>query len=122
MDYLPVFLQLRAAPAVIVGGGRIAARKAELLIQCGASLTVVAPQLNEELHERAARGELTHRAEPFIPEHLDGAALVIAATHRPEINSAGSAAARARGVPVHVVDDAALSTFIVPAIIDRSPV
>jgi uroporphyrin-III C-methyltransferase/precorrin-2 dehydrogenase/sirohydrochlorin ferrochelatase len=122
MDYLPVFLQLRAAPAVIVGGGRIAARKAELLLQCGASLTVVAPQLNEELHERAARGELTHRAEPFIPEHLDGAALVIAATHRTEINSAVSAAARARGVPVNVVDDAALSTFIVPAIIDRSPV
>jgi uroporphyrin-III C-methyltransferase / precorrin-2 dehydrogenase / sirohydrochlorin ferrochelatase len=122
MDYLPVFLQLRAAPAVIVGGGRIAARKAELLLKCGARLSVIAPQLDPELDERAARGELTHRAETFRPEHLDGAALAVAATHRTDINTAVSAAARERGIPVNVVDDASLSTFIVPAIIDRSPI
>lgn len=122
MDYLPVFLQLRATRAVIVGGGRIAARKAELLLRAGARLTVVAPQLHEDLHSRAARGELTHLAESFVPAHLDGAALAIAATGLEEVNIAVSDAARARNVPVNVVDNASLSTFIFPALIDRSPV
>ncbi|MGH8295268.1 MAG: precorrin-2 dehydrogenase/sirohydrochlorin ferrochelatase family protein, partial [Steroidobacteraceae bacterium] len=122
MDYLPVFLQLRAARAVIVGGGRIAARKAELLARAGAHVTVVAPQLQEDLRSRAAAGELTHLAEPFRAAHLDGAALAIAATGLRDVNAAVSEAARERNVPVNVVDDASLSTFIFPAIIDRSPV
>ena len=121
MDYLPVFLQLRANRAVIVGGGRIAARKADLLLRSGACLTVVAPQLHEDLHSRAAAGELTHLAESFVPAHLDGAAIAIAATGLRDVNTAVSEAARARNIPVNVVDDASLSTFIFPAIIDRSP-
>lgn len=122
MDYLPVFLQLRAAPAVIVGGGRIAARKADLLLRAGARLTVVAPQLHEDLSSRAAAGKLTHVPESFIPAHLDGAAIAIAATGINDVNKAVSDAARQRNIPVNVVDDASLSTFIFPAIIDRSPV
>jgi len=122
MDYLPVFLQLRSARAVIVGGGRIAARKVDLLVRAGASVTVVAPRLHEDLHSRIAAGELTHLAESFTPSHLDGAALAIAATGSGAVNAAVSAAARERNVPVNVVDDAALSTFIFPAIIDRSPI
>jgi uroporphyrin-III C-methyltransferase/precorrin-2 dehydrogenase/sirohydrochlorin ferrochelatase len=122
MDYLPVFLQLRTAPAVIVGGGRIAARKADLLLRAGTRLTVVAPHLHEDLHSRAAAGELTHVAERFVPAHLDGAVLAIAATGLREVNIAVSEAARQRNLPINVVDDASLSTFIFPAIIDRSPV
>jgi uroporphyrin-III C-methyltransferase/precorrin-2 dehydrogenase/sirohydrochlorin ferrochelatase len=122
MDYLPVFLRLRSARAVIVGGGRIAARKAELLLSAGARVTVVAPRLREELDRRAAAGELTHLAETFVPTHLDGAAIAIAATSLKDVNTAVSEAARERNVPVNVIDDAALSTFIFPAIIDRSPV
>ncbi|MFZ1867603.1 MAG: siroheme synthase CysG, partial [Steroidobacteraceae bacterium] len=122
MDYLPVFLQLRSARAVIVGGGRIAARKADLLLKAGAHLTVVAPRLHEDLRSRALAGELTHLAESFAPAHLDGAAIAVAATGLKAVNTAVSAAARERGVPVNVVDDASLSTFIFPAIIDRSPI
>ena len=122
MDYLPVFLQLRSARALVVGGGRIAARKADLLLRAGARVTVVAPQLHEELRSRVAAGELTHLAERFAPGHLDGAAIAIAATGLQEVNRAVAEAARARNVPINVVDDAALSTFIFPAIIDRSPV
>ncbi|HEX8756077.1 MAG TPA: siroheme synthase CysG [Steroidobacteraceae bacterium] len=122
MDYLPVFLQLRAARAVIVGGGRIAARKADLLLKAGACVTVVAPRLHDDLRSRAAAGELTHVSESFVPGHLSGAAIVIAATAYKDVNSAVSEAARERNIPVNVVDDASLSTFIFPAIIDRSPV
>ena len=122
MDHLPVFLQLRAARAVIVGGGRIAARKADLLLKAGAQVTLVAPRLQEELTKRAAAGELTHLAQAFVPAHLDGAFIAIAATSLKDVNTAVSEAARERNVPVNVVDDAALSTFIFPAIIDRSPV
>ena len=122
MDYLPVFLQLRSALAVIVGGGSVGARKADLLVRAGARVTVVAPQLHDDLRGRVAAGELTHFAETFVPMHLDGAAIAIAATGNRAVNAAVSAAARERGVPVNVVDDAALSTFIFPAIIDRSPI
>jgi uroporphyrin-III C-methyltransferase/precorrin-2 dehydrogenase/sirohydrochlorin ferrochelatase len=122
MDYLPVFLQLRAARALIVGGGRIAARKADLLLKAGAGVTVVAPRLHDDLRRRVAAGELTHLAEAFLPAHLDGAVIAVAATGLKDVNTAVAAAARERGVPVNVVDDAALSTFIFPAIIDRSPI
>jgi uroporphyrin-III C-methyltransferase/precorrin-2 dehydrogenase/sirohydrochlorin ferrochelatase len=122
MDYLPVFLQLRSSHAVIVGGGRIGARKADLLLRAGARLTVIAPELHEDLRHRAAAGELTHLAERFVPAHLDSAAIVVAATGLRDVNMAVSEAARERNVPVNVVDDASLSTFIFPAIIDRSPV
>ena len=122
MDYLPVFLQLRSARVVIVGGGRIAARKAELLLKAGACVTVVAPRLHEDLRSRAAAGELTHLAESFVPAHLDGAVIAVAATGLKDVNTAVSEAAHERKVPVNVVDDASLSTFIFPAIIDRSPI
>jgi uroporphyrin-III C-methyltransferase / precorrin-2 dehydrogenase / sirohydrochlorin ferrochelatase len=122
MEYLPVFLQLRSAPAVIVGGGSVAARKADLLLRAGARVTVIAPRLQDDLRKRAAAGELTYLPETFHPSHLDGAALAIAATSLRDVNLAVSEAARARNVPINVVDDAPLSTFIFPAIIDRSPV
>lgn len=122
MDSLPVFLQLRSRPVVIVGGGHVAARKAELLLRCGARLSVVAPELSEALRKRADGGELTHVAAHFQPPHLDGVDMVVAATSDRGVNAAVSAAARARRIPVNVVDDPELSTFIFPAIIDRSPV
>src|ERR1700736_490651 len=78
MDYLPVFLQLRAQPVVVVGGGRVAARKVELLRRAGATITIVAPELLEELRELAASGELQHVAAPFTPSHVTGAIAVVA--------------------------------------------
>ena len=122
MDYLPVFLRVQSQPVLVVGGGVVALRKAESLLQAGARVTVVAPQLCASLAARVARGGLTHLATAFRPEHLAGAVAAVAATDDPAVNSAVSQAARARAVPVNVVDDAALSSFIFPAIIDRSPI
>lgn len=122
MDYLPLFLQLRSQPAIVVGGGRVAVRKVDLLLRSGAQVTVVAPQLREELQKLASRGELQYIAERFSDAHLSEATLVVAATNDHEVNVAVSNAARARRIPVNVVDDPALSTFIFPAIVDRSPI
>jgi uroporphyrin-III C-methyltransferase/precorrin-2 dehydrogenase/sirohydrochlorin ferrochelatase len=122
MDYLPLFLQLRSQPAVIVGGGRVAVRKVDLLLRSGSHVTVIAPELREELRKLAESGELRHIPARFEAAHLDGAVIVIAATNDHDVNAAVSAASRARRIPVNVVDDPALSTFIFPAIVDRSPI
>jgi len=122
MDYLPIFLNLQRRPVVVVGGGTVALRKVSTLRAAGAQVTVVAPALDLQLATQAARGEVRHIAAPFIPAHLGDAVAVIAATNDVAVNRAVSRAARERGIPVNVVDDAELSTFIFPAIIDRSPI
>jgi uroporphyrin-III C-methyltransferase / precorrin-2 dehydrogenase / sirohydrochlorin ferrochelatase len=122
MDYLPVFLQLRDRPVLVVGGGRVAARKVELLRRTGAKITVVSPDLTDELRDLAAKGELQYVNTVFAPEHVTGTVAVVAATGLPEVNAAVSTAARAQNIPVNAVDDPAVSTFIFPAIVDRSPI
>ena len=128
MDYLPIFVRLQGQTAVVVGGGRVALRKVDLLRKAGARVTIVAPQLTEELKalveaaRQASAPVLRHVEARFEPSHLEGAQLVIAATSLREVNAGVSQAARERNVPVNVVDDPELSTFIFPAIIDRSPV
>jgi uroporphyrin-III C-methyltransferase/precorrin-2 dehydrogenase/sirohydrochlorin ferrochelatase len=122
MDYLPLFMQLRSQPVLVVGGGRVAVRKVDLLRRSGARVTVVSPELRDELRQLAASAEVEYIQARFAPQHLDGTTLVVAATNDHEVNAAVSSAARARRLPVNVVDDPALSTFIFPAIVDRSPI
>lgn len=122
MDYFPVFLKLTGEPVVVVGGGEVAARKVDLLLRAGAKVTVVSPELIASLAALAAAGTLAHVAQEFAPEHLRAARLVIAATDRQAVNAWVASQAQLRGIPVNVVDDRELSSFIVPAIVDRSPV
>jgi uroporphyrin-III C-methyltransferase/precorrin-2 dehydrogenase/sirohydrochlorin ferrochelatase len=122
MDYLPLFMQLRSQPVVVVGGGRIAVRKVELLRKSGAQITVVSPELREELQRLAASGEIRYIPERFAEAHVEGATIVVAATNDHDVNVAVSTSARARKIPVNVVDNPALSTFIFPAVVDRSPI
>jgi uroporphyrin-III C-methyltransferase/precorrin-2 dehydrogenase/sirohydrochlorin ferrochelatase len=122
MDYLPVFLRLDGRPALIVGGGRVAARKVAWLVRAGARVTVVAPGLHTDLEACINRAECAHLQRGFEPGQLAGMALVVAATDDRAVNVAVSDAARQRNIPVNVVDSPELSTFIFPAIIDRSPI
>lgn len=122
MDYFPIFFRLVDEPVLVVGGGEVAARKIDLLLRAGAKVTVVAPALIAALTEQAASGALIHLATEFQPQHLDGVRLAIAATDRHAVNAWVAHQAERRNVPVNVVDDRELSRFIVPAIIDRSPV
>jgi len=122
MDYFPIFLRLSHQPVVVIGGGEVAARKASLLKRAGADITLVAPHLCGSLQESVARQEMWHIAEEFRPDHLNDARLVIAATNSREVNAWVSRQAEARKIPVNVVDDRELSRFVMPAIVDRSPV
>ncbi|HEY5265065.1 MAG TPA: siroheme synthase CysG [Steroidobacteraceae bacterium] len=122
MNYFPVFFNLTAQKVLVVGGGEVAQRKVSLLERCGASITMVAPQVTTELLERAAAGKLTLAVREFAPDDLQGARLVIIATSRRAINRWIAQLSEARGIPVNVVDDREASRFIVPALIDRDPV
>ncbi len=122
MDYLPLFLKLRGERVLLVGGGAVAARKAELLSEAGARLRVVAPELGAELKALCERVGAEYLATTFAPTHLQGVVLAIAATERPEINLEVSRAGRAASVWVNAVDDPQASSCLMPAIVDRAPV
>lgn len=119
--YFPVTLRLDDARVVVVGGGEVAARKIRLLLRAGPQIEVLAQALNPELAEWCRDGTVCHRAATFDAACLDGARLVIAATDDRVLNRQVAAEARARNIPVNVVDDPEPSTFITPAIIDRAP-
>ena len=124
MDHLPIFLRVRSRPALIVGGGAVAARKAELLLRCGADITLIAPELHRQAREVMERSpeRVSHVRATFQAAQLENMTLVIAATDCEATNAAVAAAAQARNIPVNVVDNLELSSFILPAIVDRAPV
>ena len=122
MRYFPLFLDIMDKPVLLVGGGEVAARKFSLLAEAGASITIVAPQLGVELTTAMARGAFAHHARKFVSSDIDGAWLVVAATDDASVNATVSVVANAARIPCNVVDDRELSSFIMPAIIDRSPV
>jgi uroporphyrin-III C-methyltransferase/precorrin-2 dehydrogenase/sirohydrochlorin ferrochelatase len=122
MRYFPIFLDLARKPVLLVGGGEVAARKFSLLADANAAVTVVAPELGAEMSDALSRGAFTHHAREFAAADLDGKWLVVAATNDRAVNAAVAAAANAARIPCNVVDDRELSSYIMPAIIDRSPV
>jgi uroporphyrin-III C-methyltransferase/precorrin-2 dehydrogenase/sirohydrochlorin ferrochelatase len=121
VDYLPVFIDLRARPVLVVGGGSVALRKVEMLRQAGAAVTVVAPELHAGLTALVDAGAVQYRRARFTAAQVDGAAFVIAATSDAAVNHAVAAASRARNLFVNVVDDASASNCVMPSIVDRAP-
>ncbi len=122
MEFLPVYYKLDGQPCLVVGGGAVAARRVNLLRKAGAAVTVVAPQLGDELSTLAGTGAISHQARRFAADDLEGMRMVIAATDDGAVNAEVSRLAKERSLPVNVVDNPALCSFIVPSILDRSPV
>ena len=122
MQYFPMFFNINNRPCVVVGGGEVAARKVALLQRAGANVTVISPQLSESLQRRLAAGEIAHKAKNFEPQDIEQCVLVVAATDDTEVNCKVSEIAQQKNLPVNVVDQPELCSFIVPSIIDRSPV
>ena len=119
--YFAAFLDLRGRPGIVVGGGAVAALKAETLLRSGIRTTVIAPEFCRRLAELAVVGALRLEQKRFQPGDLVGAEIAIAATDDPSVNEAVSVAARALRIPVNVADNAALSSFIMPSVVDRAP-
>ena len=122
MKYFPVFFDLHGKRVLVVGGGDVAARKVSLLFRAGAEVNVVSPELCESLQNRVANNEITHVARTFEDADIEACALIVAGTDDQATNKHVSDLAHANCIPVNVVDQPELCSFIVPSIIDRSPV
>ncbi len=122
MRYFPAFLDLKDRPCLLVGGGAPAARKARLLVKAGARVTVVAPSAGPEAEDLAAQGALHLVRRGFVAGDVGGCAAVVSATGLGEVDARVAEAAHAAGVPVNVVDRPDISSFVVPAIVERDPV
>jgi uroporphyrin-III C-methyltransferase/precorrin-2 dehydrogenase/sirohydrochlorin ferrochelatase len=121
MKLFPLFADLNQRRVLVVGGGMVAARKAQALLEAGAQVLVGAPRLGQELARLAESGQVTYIEGEFTPDWLDEVWLVVAATDDRAVNARVSEAASARRMLANVVDDPELSSFQVPSIVDRSP-
>lgn len=122
MQSFPLFLSLKERRALVVGGGEPAARKAELLLSAGAHVTLIAETVTGEIAQLIADGRVAWAGHHFDPADLDGITLVIVATEDGMLQARVAHAAQRRCLPVNVVDRPALSSFIMPAIVDRGPI
>lgn len=120
--YFPIFMRLRGQHVLVVGGGEVALRKIRLLLTSGAAIRIVARELCGELAELHEAGKVRVLGAQFEAAQMDGCRLVVAATDNLEVNRTVATAADARGIPVNVVDNPDLSSFISPSIINRAPV
>lgn len=121
IDYFPLFIKLQDQPCLVVGAGEIAARKIELLAKAGARISVVAVEIGQAVAALRESHGLNIRQKAFADADLDGMCLVVSATDNRQVNEVVSAAARQRNIPVNVVDNPDLCSFIFPAIVERSP-
>lgn len=121
MDYLPISLDIAGRGVLVVGGGVAAARKAELLWRAGGRVTVVAPNAGDEVMRLCQKGAIRHQKRTFAVTDLLGIVLIVDGTGEPAIARQIHEAAGAAGILVNVVDRPDLSSFMFPAIVDRSP-
>ena len=121
MDYLPIFLAVEGEPCLLVGGSQAAEPKARLLLRAKARLVVVAPALTPQMGALTGEADVTWHDRAFRDRDLDGMRLVVVATDDDALAHRVADAARRRGIPVNVVDRRPLCTFILPSILDRSP-
>lgn len=131
MDYLPIFLRIAGQQVLVVGGGEVAHRKVSMLLRAGATIRLVAKEVDpglkkllsgkgDENKDQIGRHEILRRA--FETSDMFGVNLVIAATNDEDVNRLVFNEARSRHLPVNVVDNPELCDFIFPSIVDRSPI
>ena len=105
MEYLPIFIQIKNRPCLVVGGGSIAARKVALLRKAQADVTVVSPELCDELMTLSDDGLINYVARGFEEADLENCVVVIAATDQHDVNERVSRLAHDLRLPVNVVDN-----------------
>ena len=118
-EYYPVSLKVRNKKCVVVGGGKVAQRKIKFLLEKGASVTAISPEITSVLDKLRRDGKISHSPVTYLSSHLKDAFLVIAATDDRTINSRIAKDANKLGILVNVVDSPTESSFILPAILSR---
>ncbi len=122
MSHFPIVLKVEGRRALVVGGGRRAARKAELLLDAGAEVAVVAAKLEEDFARLSKNPRLRHLGATLDAAALDGCVLAIGASEDDEtLNQRLYDLATECRIPVNVVDRPELCSFIMPAVINRAP-
>src|SRR5271165_6148712 len=121
MRDLPIFVEMHDRTAVVVGGGVVAARRAEMLVRSGARVTAFARELTDEFFGLRNKPNFRHEPREPEPEDLAGCTLCFVATDDERLTQAARKVARAVGALVNVADRPELSDFIIPSIVDRSP-
>ena len=119
MAYFPMYIELEHVRCLIAGGGQVAARKAEVLLDFGAEVWVVAPCIQESLRENP---KITCLLRQFQVQDLEEAKLVVAATDDKQLNHEISLWCRQRMIPVNAVDQTEDCTFILPSYVKQGPV
>lgn len=114
MAYFPLFVDLSKLNCLVIGGGRVALQKVQKLLMFEANITLIAPEICEELRSLE---EIQWYLREFKPEDLEGYDLVIAATNKRDINATIAKLCRTSNVPINVVDDPELCSFIFPSLI-----
>jgi len=119
--HLALFHNVRDKHALLVGGGVIATRRCEKLLDHGMSVHVVAAELSSGLKELLQVSGNSYQEEAFKPEHLEKVDLVVAATNNSELNAEIAAQAKQQNVLVNVVDAPDLCDVLFPSIVERGP-
>ena len=122
MDYLPIFMNVREKPCLVIGGGDIALRKINLLIKAEAKIDCLSPLFCDGINSLSLDSKLNLINKSFEPNDIKDYSIIIASTDDSLVNSSISILAKKARIPVNVVDSPELSSFIMPSIIDRSPV
>ena len=121
MDYFPIFIEIKDKPCLVVGGGDIALRKILLLLKADASIECVAPEFCAALIKKSQTHNILLTKREFEEDDVQDRTLIISATDDHATNIAVSILAKSENIPVNVVDSPELCSFIMPSIIDRSP-
>jgi siroheme synthase-like protein len=119
MRYYPVFLDIADKPVVVIGGGNVALQKVEGLIDAGAQVTVISPELNDRMQALRDGGKFMHIKREYEPGDLEGYELAFVATDDRSANETVWQEGRQRHIWVNAVDDVPNCDFIMPGIIRR---
>jgi siroheme synthase-like protein len=121
-SYYPVFLNIRGKKCVVVGGGQVALRKVKALLDAGADVQVISPDLCPQLSKLAKIEEIAVEKRSFQPGDLEGALIAVAAADNNNINLEVAKEAGGKGILVNLVDDPGNSDFIMPSCLRRGDV
>ena len=118
-NYMPISLGMKNRKCLVVGGGRVALRKIETLINYDGEITVIAPELEDKIGYYAERGLIKAEKRAYQSPEAKTYGLVISASSDNDVNKTVYDDCRGAGVPVNVVDNPALCDFIFPAVVRR---